>query len=241
MKRPDVSPEETDRKYRELREKAERRGYHINPDEDLAKNLVEGLVVNEKRYGFPSCPCRLAIGGREQNMDIICPCDYRDEDLVKYGACFCGLYVSWRVAEGMVEPRRVPDRRLSARGPVPEGVPIGAAVASVPDDLYEDSAASNPGPSQKTASANPGMQEDLDVASPFSSPLIGREVEPEFTGGSSDLSIAAAEIRRANPNTASLPYPVLRCRVCGYLCARDRAPEMCPICGAYSDRFERFL
>jgi rubrerythrin len=34
--------------------------------------------------------------------------------------------------------------------------------------------------------------------------------------------------------------PVWRCRVCGYLCARDEPPGVCPICKAKKDRFERF-
>jgi rubrerythrin len=33
---------------------------------------------------------------------------------------------------------------------------------------------------------------------------------------------------------------VWRCRVCGYLCARDEPPEVCPICRARKERFERF-
>jgi len=33
---------------------------------------------------------------------------------------------------------------------------------------------------------------------------------------------------------------IWRCRVCGYLCARDKPPERCPICKASKDRFERF-
>jgi rubrerythrin len=38
-----------------------------------------------------------------------------------------------------------------------------------------------------------------------------------------------------------LPLPVWRCKVCGYLCAREEAPEPCPICKAHKDRFERFM
>ena len=34
--------------------------------------------------------------------------------------------------------------------------------------------------------------------------------------------------------------PVWRCRVCGYLCARDQPPDICPICKVTKDRFERF-
>jgi ferredoxin-thioredoxin reductase catalytic subunit len=39
----------------------------------------------------------------------------------------------------------------------------------------------------------------------------------------------------------NLKYPVWRCSVCGYLCARDAAPELCPICKVKKDRFERFI
>ncbi|WP_371415206.1 rubredoxin-like domain-containing protein, partial [Methanogenium sp. MK-MG] len=43
------------------------------------------------------------------------------------------------------------------------------------------------------------------------------------------------------PEKHTLPFPVYRCRVCGYLCARTSPPETCPICGASSDRFEKYL
>ncbi len=33
---------------------------------------------------------------------------------------------------------------------------------------------------------------------------------------------------------------VLRCTVCGYLCARDELPDICPICRAKKERFEKF-
>jgi ferredoxin-thioredoxin reductase catalytic subunit len=39
----------------------------------------------------------------------------------------------------------------------------------------------------------------------------------------------------------SLPYPVWRCKVCGYLCAREAPPQPCPICKAGKERFERFM
>jgi ferredoxin-thioredoxin reductase catalytic chain len=29
--------------------------------------------------------------------------------------------------------------------------------------------------------------------------------------------------------------------VCGYLCARNEPPEICPVCKAKKDRFERFI
>jgi rubrerythrin len=41
-------------------------------------------------------------------------------------------------------------------------------------------------------------------------------------------------------NLKSVKYPVWRCDVCGYVCARDDAPEICPICGAKHDRFQKY-
>ena len=40
---------------------------------------------------------------------------------------------------------------------------------------------------------------------------------------------------------SKLSKPVYRCRVCGYLSARDEPPERCPVCKAEKDRFERFM
>lgn len=54
------------------------------------------------------------------------------------------------------------------------------------------------------------------------------------------------EKRKKDPETTATPhtsltYPVWRCRVCGYLCAREHPPGVCPICKATKDRFERFM
>lgn len=86
-------------------------GYYLNPDAELLQALLEGLKVNEERYGYPSCPCRLASGKFEYDRDIICPCDYRDPDVTEFGACYCRLYVSKEVFEGKKELPTVPERR----------------------------------------------------------------------------------------------------------------------------------
>ena len=63
-------------------------GYYLTPQPDLLQMFVEGLKTNEDRYGYASCPCRLATGNFEIDRDIICPCDYRDADLGQYDTCF---------------------------------------------------------------------------------------------------------------------------------------------------------
>lgn len=163
------TPEEIEALYRKLDREAESGGYHLNPDAGFTRELVRGLLVNQRRYGYPSCPCRLAAGVKEEDLDIICPCDYRDADLAEYGSCYCGLYVSQAVLRGEKAIGSIPERRP------PEEVRKRAR---------ESGAAGLP---------------------------------------------------------ANLPYPIWRCRVCGYLCARPEPPEVCPICKARKERFERFI
>jgi ferredoxin-thioredoxin reductase catalytic chain len=86
-------------------------GYYLTPDPDLLQGLLEGLKVNEDRYGYPSCPCRLASAKFEYDRDIICPCDYRDPDVAEFGACYCRLYLSKDVYESKAELPTVPERR----------------------------------------------------------------------------------------------------------------------------------
>ncbi len=86
-------------------------GYYLNPDPKFLQSLLEGLKRNEERYGYPSCPCRLASGKFEIDRDIICPCDYRDPDVAEFGACYCALYVRKDLHEGKNEVKPVPERR----------------------------------------------------------------------------------------------------------------------------------
>ena len=83
-----VSSEEINGLYERLRRDAENYGYHLNPDVEFTKELVKGILLNQKRYGYWNCPCRMASGDNAADLDIICPCDYRDQDLIDYGTCF---------------------------------------------------------------------------------------------------------------------------------------------------------
>ena len=163
-----IPPAEIDRLYERLDREAESGGYHLNPDVALTRDLVAGLLVNEKRFGYGSCPCRLASGKKDADLDIICPCDYRDPDLTDYDTCYCGLYVSKAVVEGKKKIGAIPERR-----PPPE-----------------------------------------------------KRLKMK---------------KRSAAAPSKLPLPVWRCRVCGYLCAREGPPEVCPVCKAKKERFERFM
>ncbi|MBN1642530.1 MAG: ferredoxin:glutaredoxin reductase [Anaerolineae bacterium] len=98
--------------YQRLKREGEAAGYYLHPDVDFVLDLMDGLLTNEARYGYQACPCRLADGEREADLDIICPCDYRDPDLDDYGACYCALYVAEEIVRGEREAESIPDRRF---------------------------------------------------------------------------------------------------------------------------------
>jgi ferredoxin-thioredoxin reductase catalytic chain len=86
-------------------------GYYLHPDPEFLHDLMEGLKLNEERYGYPSCPCRVASGKLELDRDIICPCDYRDPDVAEFGACYCALYMRKDLYEGKTPIAPIPERR----------------------------------------------------------------------------------------------------------------------------------
>jgi len=90
---------------------AESQGIQLNRDKEYDMEILKGLLTNESRYGYRSCPCRLAAGAKEKDTDIICPCVYRDPDIKDYGSCYCRLYVSKDWNEERIKHVRVPERR----------------------------------------------------------------------------------------------------------------------------------
>lgn len=102
---------EVDALYETLRKIQEPKGYYFNRDKEKTFQLLRALMVNKDRYGYMSCPCRLALGNRDKDKDIICPCVYRKPDMLEYGSCYCNLYVSKEWNEGSIERHLVPERR----------------------------------------------------------------------------------------------------------------------------------
>ena len=169
-----ISDEEVEKAYLKFKKEAEDNGYFLNNDLFFSKELIRSLLVNQNRYGYQACPCRLSSGDKSQDLDIICPCDYRDADLNDFGACYCALYVSNEIIKGEKNVRAIPERRNAAK-------------------LMKNSTRNED---------NPG---------------------------------------KVNSDLSNLNYPVWRCKVCGYLCARENPPEICPVCKAKKDRFEKFI
>ena len=163
----EIGQQDIDQTYNKLKQDAEEGGYFLNPDAEFTKALISGLLMNGQRYGYWACPCRLASGVRQEDLDIICPCDYRDIDINQFNSCFCGLYVSYDAAHGKKTIISIADRR-------------------------------------------PNTKE-------------------------------RKKMKEKKEQTTLPKLPIWRCTVCGYLCAREEAPDICPICKVTKDRFERFM
>jgi len=102
---------EIEKLYEMLRKVQEPKGYYFSRDKGRVFELLEGLLINKDRYGYMSCPCRLASGEREKDKDIICPCVYRNPDVKEFGSCYCNLYVSKDWNDGAIPHEYVPERR----------------------------------------------------------------------------------------------------------------------------------
>jgi ferredoxin-thioredoxin reductase catalytic subunit len=108
----DISEKDVGQVYERLNKYAELTGYYLNPDTEFTKDLIRSLLINQKRYGYWACPCRLASGNRKEDADIICPCVYRDPDVKEFGSCYCALYVSKDIKDGKKQAESIPERRL---------------------------------------------------------------------------------------------------------------------------------
>jgi ferredoxin-thioredoxin reductase catalytic subunit len=100
-----------DKLYEMLKKAQELKGYFFNKDKDAVFDLLGGLIRNSERYGYMSCPCRLASGDYEKDRDIISPCVYRAADVKEFGNCYCRLYVSEDWNEGRIVNTYIPERR----------------------------------------------------------------------------------------------------------------------------------
>ncbi|MBN1474227.1 MAG: ferredoxin:thioredoxin reductase [Syntrophaceae bacterium] len=97
--------------YEMLKKVQEPKGYFFNKNKEWVLTILKDLLINKERYGYMSCPCRLAAGDREKDRDIMCPCVYREADVKEYGSCYCNLYVCQDWNEGKIENKYVPERR----------------------------------------------------------------------------------------------------------------------------------
>ena len=73
---------------------SEKNDFKLNPDKPHVDMIVKGVLKNEYEHGLKLCPCRLRDGTRERDLELICPCNFKIQDVWKTkGMCWCGLFV----------------------------------------------------------------------------------------------------------------------------------------------------
>ena len=74
----------------------EKNEFKVNPNKERVELLLEGMFNNEKNHGLRYCPCRLITKEREEDLKLICPCNFLIHETYQNkedGECWCGLFV----------------------------------------------------------------------------------------------------------------------------------------------------
>ncbi len=72
----------------------EKNEFQVNPDREKVNMLLEGIFNNEKNHGLKYCPCRLITKDFEEDLKLVCPCNFLAHDTYKEkGECWCGLFL----------------------------------------------------------------------------------------------------------------------------------------------------
>jgi len=70
--------------------------FQVNPDREKVDLLLSGIFENERNHGLKFCPCRLRTKDWEEDLRIVCPCNFTIHETykgIKDGECWCGLFV----------------------------------------------------------------------------------------------------------------------------------------------------
>ena len=70
--------------------------FQVNSDKNKVKTLLEGIRNNEKNHGMKYCPCRLIAKSFEEDLKLVCPCNFLIHETYKDkedGECWCGLFI----------------------------------------------------------------------------------------------------------------------------------------------------
>jgi ferredoxin-thioredoxin reductase catalytic subunit len=72
----------------------EQKDFMLNPDLAHVDSVAAGVLHNDQKYGLKLCPCRLRDGTRKRDLELICPCNFKIQDVWQsQNRCWCGLFV----------------------------------------------------------------------------------------------------------------------------------------------------
>jgi len=82
-----------------IEEFAEKNEFKVNPNTEKVNMLIEGVFSCDENHGMKYCPCRLIAKDFEEDLKLVCPCNFLIHETYKDkedGECWCGLFVRRR-------------------------------------------------------------------------------------------------------------------------------------------------
>jgi ferredoxin-thioredoxin reductase catalytic subunit len=70
--------------------------FRVNSDLERVETLLDGIFNNERNHGLKYCPCRLRTKEFEEDLKIVCPCNFPSHETYQgqdRGECWCGLFI----------------------------------------------------------------------------------------------------------------------------------------------------
>jgi ferredoxin-thioredoxin reductase catalytic subunit len=84
-------------KFRQaIEEFAGKSEFQVNPNSEKVNMLIDGVFSCDKNHGMKYCPCRLIAKDFEEDLKLVCPCNFLIHETYKDkedGECWCGLFV----------------------------------------------------------------------------------------------------------------------------------------------------
>lgn len=80
--------------WQDLVDRQPDKGFVLNENRETVEKLAEGVLINEQNKGLKFCPCRMTLGVREQDLKLVCPCNFKIQKTWREkGECWCSLFV----------------------------------------------------------------------------------------------------------------------------------------------------
>lgn len=70
------------------------KNYALNPSWMMSTNLEIWLSEMEATFGKRYCPCFEPSGDAKLDKQMLCPCEFIEDEIKEYGTCHCALFGS---------------------------------------------------------------------------------------------------------------------------------------------------
>jgi ferredoxin-thioredoxin reductase catalytic subunit len=68
--------------------------FKLSEEAEDVRLLAKGVLENMASKGLKYCPCRITVGKREEDLKLVCPCNFKVQHVWREdGTCWCGLFV----------------------------------------------------------------------------------------------------------------------------------------------------